>query len=485
MWRTTAAAMCFVAFQLHSGMRTFSLAADVGGAGWRAKACAEISAHGVTSGNDVERAQASTAEDCAKACVAAERCCIAEYDANVDRCYLKYGGQLTGGHPGISAIQCTPACPPLPPPPPPTPPHPRPPSPPPTPRPPAPPPPPPAPVYPPPPAALCRPGPAQGGAVVHSVDDWVVLANGFTCAIYDTAHPRLASLRGDFMGLGRYGANSLAANGVALEAVDAAGAVHSSADAGPAKSTVTVTVTSNTSSLAAVRVDGITDGLAADATWQLSLASGARSLVLNTTGRTKATGSAPVRIVRHNFPLAPASVYALFDRGVVQTMAKQSFYASADNITRLYALGQNENSSVSPYGTNTHAGNLSVSLRRTRVAGAGCPNLVVVGSLAGAPCSSSFEEVLWASQTADEMIEAAASLEGLPLDTWSPQGLANLPAAPVSGRPSAWSTWAELAPNNADFPAQGAAGDVSAANTVAGRDLRALLTGIYGSPVGQ
>ena len=105
MWRTTAAAMCFVAVQLHApGACTDSLAADVGDAGWRAKACAEISPHGVTNGNDVGRAQASTAEDCATACVAAERCCIAEYDANAGRCYLKYGGQVTCTHGCCSVV---------------------------------------------------------------------------------------------------------------------------------------------------------------------------------------------------------------------------------------------------------------------------------------------------------------------------------------------------------------------------------------------
>jgi hypothetical protein len=311
-----------------------------------------------------------------------------------------------------------------------------------------------------------------GKAQLRTVDDWVVLGNGFTCAVFDKARPRLASMRGDFKGLGKYGDNGLSADGVVLETIDAAGTLHSSSNGGPAK----FTVTSNISSLVSVRFDGITDGIAADSSWQLSLAEGARSVVLNTTGSTRSrskTASA-VRIIRHSFPFAPASVYALFDRGVVQTMAKKAYYASADNITRLYTLGQLEQTRA----RNTHARNLSMSLRRSRVSGVGASELVVVGSMADTPFTS-FEEVVWASQTADELATA------LPLDAWSAQGLSNLPAAPLPSTPVRWTTHVELAPNNADFPAQGPLGDVSATNTIAAHDLRAMLTGIYGSPVGQ
>lgn len=267
----------------------------------------------------------------------------------------------------------------------------------------------------------------------------------------------------------------LSANGVALETVDADGMLHSSADAGPAR----LSVLANRSAGVAVRFDAVTDGYAAESAWQLSLAAGARSVVLNTTGGTNAGAPGRVRAIRHSFPFTPASIYALFDRGVVQTMAKKSYYISADNVTRLYALGQ-KNASANPYSTNTEARNLSVALRRAAVAGPGVSGLVVLGSMADAPFSS-FEEVLWASAAAS----AAAGAGPLGLDSWSPGGLSGLPGASVSAAPARWTTRVELAPNNADFPAQGPLGDVSAANTVGADDLRAMLTGIYGSPVGQ
>ena len=102
--------------------------------------CTQYPATGVTNGNDVGRpVNVKTMDACTQACEATAKCCIAEFDSHIGRCYLKYAGSLVarGKRLGITALTCGPpgACPaagpppgpPRPSPPPPDPPHPAPP----------------------------------------------------------------------------------------------------------------------------------------------------------------------------------------------------------------------------------------------------------------------------------------------------------------------------------------------------------------------
>ena len=103
--------------------------------------CTQYSATGVTTGNDVGRpVNVKTVGACVQACEATPKCCIAEFDSHIGRCYLKHAGLLVakGRRPGITALKCGAACPgPAPPHPPPPAPAPAPPPPPPAPGPPA------------------------------------------------------------------------------------------------------------------------------------------------------------------------------------------------------------------------------------------------------------------------------------------------------------------------------------------------------------
>eukprot|EP01062_Namystynia_karyoxenos_P056453 TRINITY_DN47418_c0_g1_i1.p1 TRINITY_DN47418_c0_g1~~TRINITY_DN47418_c0_g1_i1.p1 ORF type:complete len:912 (+),score=201.92 TRINITY_DN47418_c0_g1_i1:73-2736(+) len=309
---------------------------------------------------------------------------------------------------------------------------------------------------------LCRllPGPDPA---TRQMDGFAALGNGYTCAVFDVAFPRLVELRGDFRGQGRYGANVIAGPGAALESEDQHGAVRSSTTAGPAN----VTVLSGARGGAAVlRIDGVADGARAAESWTLTLSPQSRSLRVETAGQLVGPAS-ELRAVRHSWPFAPTSIYALFDRGVVQMKGKDAdhWYASADGLSRIYALG-------GPGGDLDTAGNMSVALRRKPTAGQGASQLVVIGSSNRSPYST-FQAVLAAAPPPNRDSW---------LDNWS-KGWSAVAAAAIGS--VQWTTDLEIAPNDADFPAQGATGDVAISNTVAYNDLRAMLTGIYGSPVGQ
>ena len=87
--------------------------------------CTQYPASGVTIGDDVGRPlHVKTVGACIQACEATPKCCIAEFDSHLGKCYLKYAGLVVakGRRPGITALTCGATCPgpapPHPPPPP-------------------------------------------------------------------------------------------------------------------------------------------------------------------------------------------------------------------------------------------------------------------------------------------------------------------------------------------------------------------------------
>mmetsp|Transcript_9666 Transcript_9666/g.28527 ORF Transcript_9666/g.28527 Transcript_9666/m.28527 type:complete len:821 (-) Transcript_9666:30-2492(-) len=290
------------------------------------------------------------------------------------------------------------------------------------------------------------------GAQVRIDSERVAVGNGYACAVFELAKPRLSTLRGDFAGAGRYGASALAEGQLELE--DASGKVFASADAGPA----TATVLSSAREEVAVEIRGLRDRAEApmvEEVWTMSLAAGARSVVLKISGRSARAGQ--VRAVRHSFRLLPSSIYALFDGGVVQMKDQddgKNYYFSKDGLARLYALGADAEK----------AGDLSIAVRRESAGD------IALVSGRQAP-RSGFQDI------------AIASAELGPMDSWS-KGWDGAPAVAVpEGRE--WKVVLHLAPNDHDFPAQGPEGDLPAGGNIPAADLQAFLTGVYGSPVGQ
>lgn len=291
----------------------------------------------------------------------------------------------------------------------------------------------------------------QGPAVaVIERDGVVAVGNGYTCAVYNLTHPHLAELRGDFEGGGQYGHNVLGKGGCHLEWEAADGSVYTSMDGGAA--------TMDTSSSPATA--GIHIMLEQDTFYEvqdLSLSVGERSVSVRSNGGLR--HGVLSKAVRRQCAFEPTSLYALFDRGVVQLKEAANFstYGSHDYVERLYALGGAGDD------LNT-AGNMSISLRRNTGYTVG----VVLLSHKESPYSG-FQEIY------------AGSLPAV--DQWKSDGWNNVTAIEVPV--TSWTSHVKMAPNNMDFPAQGPNGDVSTAQSVPTKDLRALLTGIYGSPVGQ
>ena len=86
--------------------------------------CTQYPATGVTVNHDIGRpVNVKTVDACIQACETTAKCCIAEFDSHIGRCYLKHAGSLVakGRRPGITALLCGGACSgpgPVPPPPP-------------------------------------------------------------------------------------------------------------------------------------------------------------------------------------------------------------------------------------------------------------------------------------------------------------------------------------------------------------------------------
>jgi len=357
-------------------------------------------------------------------------------------------------------------------------------------------------------AGICQGVPGPKARVVAQPDH-IVIGNGYTCIVVSLSSPRISQLRADFTGKGQYGKNVLANSGISLGRLDEDGTVHSSADGGRA----VAKVANKSEDLVEVVVTGIADAAgdkaAATETWTLSLAAGERSVKLRINGALQRDISA--KALRRNFAFMPSSIYGLFDRGVVQMKGydakllqrnkhwsnskllrfNQSLrgettfaghHASKDTLDRLYALGGIGESRCNsccdidlgkghtdcPMGGSLgEAGNTSVSVRRGKFQSQG---VVLLNSASGGLFGhSGFQEILAGSLPEQDVWTSG----------WSSVGATQI----LSGLQ--WNASYEIAPNNFDFPAQGPFGDLSTEGNIEDKDLQAMLTGIYGSPVGQ
>jgi hypothetical protein len=164
------------------------------------------------------------------------------------------------------------------------------------------------------------------GVPVPPSKDTLALTNGFVSVHVDVTNPAIVFTSADFAGAGGYSSTNAFSTPFVLESVTRLGKVSRSDQSGvPAK----LTVLSNTSTLASIRLDGIKDAAAGSAvateSWTLTLAKGARTFSLSTEGSTLSASSSSTLpsadatlAVRHAVGFAATSVYGLFDKGVVQ-----------------------------------------------------------------------------------------------------------------------------------------------------------------------
>ena len=222
----------------------------------------------------------------------------------------------------------------------------------------------------------------------------------------------------------------------------------SSAAAGP---DLQATVRLASDNKAEVRIDGVLDDASdplATSSWTLTLERGSRTLGLEVDARALRDGGVAGLRVSHQF--SPYSTYGLFEhRGVTQRMnAPDGYFASADALHRFYSLGGGGSVDV------TADGQQETVLRNA-----------APGSASPSHPASGVEQVLAGSYPTR--------------DAWDGKGwTAATPTELHAG--DRWHVRSEITPNDYDFPAATVPADVD----LPFADLRALLTGVYGTAVG-
>lgn len=299
----------------------------------------------------------------------------------------------------------------------------------------------------------------------------VVLDNGYVHAEFSTAAPGISVLAGDFAGLGAYSRGTALGRAGAVTQVQAAsGAVTTSSTDG-AGAALAVDVARNDSTGVTVVVSGVLDCAASPAvneTWTLALDAAARGLRVDIAGST-VPGVASLGSVRHSTYARAASVYALYDAGVVQMMSAPNgsqCFASAGRLHRAYALGD--------VGGGRRASGNAVDVLRDADDPAldwGANETVLIGGAVGGDGGA-------AKAGMQTVVFGAAG----PRDVWG-ACWASEPATPVPAGGASWHTRETLYPNDHDFPA-GALPPPAVANLPL-EDLWTHQVGIYGSPMGQ
>ena len=198
----------------------------------------------------------------------------------------------------------------------------------------------------------------------------LTLRNGWVSATFDLLCPRLSAIRGDARGNSSYGANMLVPRtGVRLEMqpFDAHGCLaeessgsgeppggqlpcpyanppaRASAQHGCHSKALGYRVAVNTTSEVSVVVEGVVDSVdspSVSSAWTLTLRRGARGIELRV--QATALGTANVTAVRLSSDFTPSSLYAGYDKGVLQMMdSPHPYYAapSGNPLRRFYALG--------------------------------------------------------------------------------------------------------------------------------------------------
>jgi hypothetical protein len=289
--------------------------------------------------------------------------------------------------------------------------------------------------------------------LVQSKSGGVAVGNGMVCLRLSAT--QLVGISGDFEGLGNYGHDAVV--GLALEREDANGTVYSSASSGGGSGRVSVREA--TAERAVVVLSGVADQASdsvAVETWTFTVRRGKRYVELRGQGGIKQ--SVQAKAVRRSWTLSPSSMHGLFEGGIVQmknpnrTAAR---LASKDRLNVAYALGG--------WGGDLEmAGNVSVALKPVGGDRVG----VLLSALEGED-NTAVQEVL------------AGDFTGA-LDTWG-RGWEDPGVYAVAIQAGhTWDTVTRLYPNNADFPTH-----TLGPFRMPASDVRAILTGVYASPVGN
>ena len=335
-------------------------------------------------------------------------------------------------------------------------------------------------------ASACAAAAAGGGGGGGGARE-IILSNGFTEARINIDNVSIVSLRGAVSGDGNFtGApNALADNGGLRFVLQTA-----TSSVWQPGAAARVTVLSNTSAYAAVRLDGVVDNAAdpsAIESWTLALAQDERGVLFNTTG--KMVRNMPLaRAVYHDVRFAGVSIYGLFKRGVVQMRDYNGggYFVANDTIPRVYAMGGGSAVDIELFKSTTKT--MTSTFTSAAGAGAGANDSFSGSHLSGVTASAAPAQSVLVSnikgggdsgfrlflQTAATSSSATAGL-----NTWSKLAWEAVPLGTLHSG-SSWSTSYRMAPSNRNFPSLG----LSTGPNLPPEDLEAFLTGIYGSGPG-
>ena len=295
------------------------------------------------------------------------------------------------------------------------------------------------------------------------------MSNGFLTLTLDLLRPSLVSLKADFLGQGKFSGTQgvIMPEGLRLESVSEDGTVRSSTDADNAQ--LRVSIISNFSEYVAFSVSGVVDHVANPAvneSWFFSLRRIDRTFAFTATGQMLPIGP-PTISIRRALHLNALSIYALFDRGVVQMKnAKPTagYFGSTGTLPRLYALG----------------GGTALDITRTRATGADSD---VLSDAGGGMEGGQEGGVTLLSGSGSSGLHEVLSGRMPKLHVWSDGALTehNETARPRTVLTAqSWKTEWIVAPNDRNFPS----GSLTTGPNLPIADLEALMTGIYASSPG-
>jgi len=311
--------------------------------------------------------------------------------------------------------------------------------------------------------SLCSTNGGAGKNIITTHNEYTILSNGYVCAVLNSAKSSLEQLRGDYTGKYNYGHNTLVGSGIALER-ETDWKVFSSVDV-PA---VSVSVLSNSLEEGSVLFVVQESSKYASENWRISLNSASRYLQFDVTGQVisqEQSKEVKGKCLRRVVNMLPTSLYALFDRGVVQMKAaNEKYYASRDYLPRFYSLGGSG-------GDLDTAGNVSLSIIRSNIEGVGVSQEVVLFSSDDGPAWTGLQEVIFGSYFDPSSLRNTSDSW---TNGWSSVSSKSLPAS------ANWNSSSKLYPNNFDFPTF----TLPSGSNLPDADLQAMLTGIYGSAVG-
>lgn len=299
---------------------------------------------------------------------------------------------------------------------------------------------------------------------INTTASTAILSNGYVCAC--VAPGQLVGLYADFEGRGQYGRNVLSGHGMTLRREDSQGHTYTSATLGPGQ--VDLVALRNDSAVATVEMANIVDSSAHPAvreTWTFTLLPADRAVTFRSSGGVVRAGVTARSISRY-YELRPTALYAWFKGGVVQMKnagAGSDFYISNDALYRFYSLGGS--------GAEEQAvGNASFDWTWTDTTEARPAQTALLSSSSGRPYWSGLQEVL-----AGGVASAPSDL----IDHWR-DGWESVPDTAINSSLS-WNYTTELAANNMDFPASTVGTNIQ----VPTKDVHAIMTGTYASPVGN